>query len=144
MSAYLVIAGERAFKIEAADSAWGAIRIVKDRIGRRGLHSDEIGMSLVQSLENKSLPFLVFLLDGGGNSVCVVGGELDGRYEEPVSRALVEKFSHKIPEALMPRGIDLDIVWIRVAAVRALPVESCVDVTGRNGGCTIAALQREY
>lgn len=91
---YSVITGRVIFRIDAVDPA-NAIAVLKHRIHMRrfAIYDPEIGMSLVEALDEGRLDFIVMNEDMS----LIFAGELQGCYEEPCSCFLVGKMLTMIP-----------------------------------------------
>ena len=97
MNKYFVATGIRLFSVEAP-SAVDSIWVLKQTINQRRhvrRHPD-IGMSLVQALDEGRLNFVV-LSEDRSRLLC---GEYQGQPENPVSRRLAQSLSSVIPSGL--------------------------------------------
>ncbi len=97
---FRVCTGIASFRIEV-DTGRAAIAELKRRIQERASkHRDpDIGMSLVQAHHAGTLNYLVFD-DSMRTMIC---GELSGVYQEPVTRALADKFPRFLSDAIYYR-----------------------------------------
>lgn len=93
MEQYNVLTGIVKFAIQAENPAQ-AIGLLKARIDQRRHQgvNPEIGMSLVEALDEGRLNFLV--LDAGHASA--LAGEWRGEYQNPPSPELILSFSHNV------------------------------------------------
>lgn len=106
MKKFLVGTGVVVFRIEAA-SPFDAIATLKARIDARRhetRQNPEIGMSLVKALDEHRLNFVVMDVDRtellGGELNWIEDGERKSRYEEVVTRRLVNTLPQVITEHL--------------------------------------------
>jgi hypothetical protein len=93
---FIVGTGIRVFRIEAScpEIAIASLKLAIHQ--RRFQHiNPEIGMSLVEALDEERLNFVV--MDGERNRI--IAGELEGVYQEPASAFLAAKFQCSIPLA---------------------------------------------